>query len=301
MLREIVPEDYEGLFAMDSDKEVHLYLGNNPITDVQQAKDAITNIRQQYIDNGIGRWAVIEKQSNEFIGWSGLKLVKEERGGHSDYYDVGYRFAKKHWGKGYATETAMATVEYGFNNMDLATLNATADRLNKQSIKVLTKAGLNILEEFVDSDGRPYYWFELRKADWKKYQVMFTIEQIKEAHSKVKSGADFPQYVQDIKMLGVIKYETYVEDGHAVFHGDNGHTAQWDAKYDTLSIGETSKQEQFISDLKAHQRGETNYPTFCNDCAKSGVEKWIVDINKMTCTYYDKAGNELLVEQVPQL
>lgn len=129
---------------------------------------------------------------------------------------------------------------------------------------------------------------------------MFTAEQLKEQHSKVKSGSDFPQYIQDIKALGVSRYETFVEDGHTVFHGDNGHTAQWDAKYDALSIADASNKEQFVSDLKAHQRGETNYPTFCSDCATSGVEKWIVDINKMTCTYYDKAGSELLVEQVPQ-
>lgn len=167
ILREILPEDAEGLFAMDSDPEVHTYLGNNPITEMQQAHDAIANIRRQYIDNGIGRWAVIEKESGRFIGWTGLKLVKEERGGHTDYYDVGYRFAKPYWGKGYATETALATVEYGFNAMKLELLNATADRGNKASINVLQKAGLKILEEFIDDDGRPYYWFELRREDWK--------------------------------------------------------------------------------------------------------------------------------------
>ena len=56
---------------------------------------------------------------------------------------------------------------------------------------------------------------------------------------------------------------------------------------------------QFIADLKTHQQGGTDYPTFCNDCAKSGVEKWIVDMKRMTCTYYDKKGNEMLVEQIP--
>lgn len=167
ILREFMPEDCEGLFAMDSDPEVHTYLGNKPITEMQQAKNAIANIRQQYLDNGIGRWAVIEKESGKFIGWTGLKLVKEELGGHNDYYDVGYRFAKPYWGKGYATETALASVAYGFNEMDLDVLNATADRKNLQSIKVLRKAGLKIKDEFIDSDGRPYYWFELRREDWK--------------------------------------------------------------------------------------------------------------------------------------
>ncbi len=43
---------------------------------------------------------------------------------------------------------------------------------------------------------------------------MFTVEQIKTAHSKVKSGADFPAYIQDINKLGVASYETFVTDGH---------------------------------------------------------------------------------------
>ncbi len=43
---------------------------------------------------------------------------------------------------------------------------------------------------------------------------MFTLEQIKSAHSKVKSGADFPNYIQDLINLGIKSYHTYVSDGH---------------------------------------------------------------------------------------
>ncbi|OYX27936.1 MAG: phage envelope protein [Flavobacteriales bacterium 32-35-8] len=129
---------------------------------------------------------------------------------------------------------------------------------------------------------------------------MFTVEQIKAAHSKVTSGADFPVYIKDIKALGVTHYEAYVTDGHIDYHGANNHTAKVPAKYEPLVIAETANEAQFKSDLKAHQQGKTNYPTFCEDSAKSGIEKWVVCMNEMTCTYYDKAGNEILVEQIPQ-
>lgn len=125
---------------------------------------------------------------------------------------------------------------------------------------------------------------------------MFTINQIKSAHSKVKSGADFPGYVKEIIALGVTGYESFVADGHAVFFGNNNHQAVWEAKYAIMAIADKSNKEEFITDLKAHQQGKTDYPIFCKDCAKSGVEKWIVDLTKMTCAYYDKAGNEVLVE-----
>ncbi len=129
---------------------------------------------------------------------------------------------------------------------------------------------------------------------------MFTVEQIKEAHSKVKSGADFPAYIQDLKRLGVTYYETFVEDGHTDYYGTNDYKTSTTFKYDTLAISVTSNKEQFITDLKTHQQGKTDYLTFCNDCSKSGIKKWAVCMNKMTCTYYDKAENEILVEQIPQ-
>jgi hypothetical protein len=53
------------------------------------------------------------------------------------------------------------------------------------------------------------------------------------------------------------------------------------------------------TDLKKHQQGQTDYSTFCNDCAKSGIDKWVICMDKMTCTYYDKAGNEILIEDIP--
>ncbi|MFN8343715.1 MAG: DUF1398 family protein [Spirosomataceae bacterium] len=128
---------------------------------------------------------------------------------------------------------------------------------------------------------------------------MFTAEQIKAAHSKVKSGADFPAYIQDIKKLGVTFYETFVTDGHTDYYGANDYKTSSVAKYGTLTIARTSNIEQFKTDIKAHQQGKTDYPTFCNDCAKSGIEKWGVSIDKMTCAYYDKAGNEIWTEQIP--
>ena len=128
---------------------------------------------------------------------------------------------------------------------------------------------------------------------------MFTVEQIKAAHSKVISGADFPAYIKEIKQLGVTHYETFVVDGHTDYFGDKNYKTSSIARYNVLDIAETSQFETFKAGLKAHQQGKTDYLTFCRDCAKSGIEKWTVRMDKMTCTYFDKAGNEILVESVP--
>lgn len=129
---------------------------------------------------------------------------------------------------------------------------------------------------------------------------MFTVEQINTAHSKVKSGADFPAYIQDIKKLGVTHYETFVSDGHTDYYGANDYKTSSPKKYNLLQVANQSNIAQFKIDIKAHQQGKTDYLTFCEDCAKAGLEKWAVCMDKMTCSYFDKAGNEMLVEQIPQ-
>ena len=128
---------------------------------------------------------------------------------------------------------------------------------------------------------------------------MFTIEQIQAAHSHVKSGADFPAYIKDLIRLGVTGYETYTRDGHSVYAGNDGFRIESAAIYDPLKVSEQSNKSQFQDDLKANQTGKTDFITFCNDSARSGIEKWVVDTAAMTCTYYDKAGNEVLVEKIP--
>jgi uncharacterized protein YbcV (DUF1398 family) len=128
---------------------------------------------------------------------------------------------------------------------------------------------------------------------------MFTVEQIKTAHSKVKSGADFPAYIKEIKTMGVTHYEAYVIDGHIDYHGAGGHIAQVPAKYSPLIIASSPDRERFKAELKAHQQGQSDYLTFIGSCATYGIEKWEVCMEKMTCTYYDKAGNEMLTEAIP--
>ena len=128
---------------------------------------------------------------------------------------------------------------------------------------------------------------------------MFTIEQIAAAHSKVKSGADFPAYIQDLKKLGVLSYQTFVSDGHTDYYGENNYRTSSPAKYSEMSISERSNKDEFTSGLKEHQQGKSDYLTFVKMSAGTGVEKWVVNITKMTCTYYDKLGNEILLEKVP--
>jgi uncharacterized protein YbcV (DUF1398 family) len=128
---------------------------------------------------------------------------------------------------------------------------------------------------------------------------MFTVAQIKLALANVKTGADFPKYIQEIKQLGVVSFETWVSDSHTQYFSENGFQTCSEPKYDPLAIAEACQKDQFVQYLLSHQKGETDYVTFYNHCAETDIEKWIVDLLKFTCTYYDKAGNAVLMEAIP--
>lgn len=128
---------------------------------------------------------------------------------------------------------------------------------------------------------------------------MFTIAQIQEAHSGVKSGADFPKYVQELIGLGVLSYDVFVGNGHAEYRGADGFEVKSDAGYSEQKVIIDSNAEKFKHYLKIHQQGETDYLTFCKHAAETGIHKWTVDLQKRTCTYSDWAGNEMIVEKIP--
>lgn len=165
ILREIVPTDLDGLYELDSDPAVHTYLGSKPVTNKQQVAEAIHFIRQQYIYNGIGRWAIVNRTTNEFVGWSGLKFVTTEINNHINFYDLGYRLLQKYWGQGVATETAIATLDYAFNNLHVSEVYAMTDSNNIASQNVLKKTGFSFAETFYD-DGNKLNWYKLDRNDF---------------------------------------------------------------------------------------------------------------------------------------
>lgn len=169
IIRELLPSDGQGMFAMDCDPEVHRYLGSRPCTDIQQSLENIANIRQQYKDNGIGRWAVALKNKGQFIGWTGFKRMRESENGHVNHLDFGYRYARRFWGQGYAFEAAKAALDYGIEKLGFREVYATTDVDNRGSKRILEKLGFRFMEIFhYDAPtswgalpGEPATWYQL--------------------------------------------------------------------------------------------------------------------------------------------
>ncbi|MDR7210759.1 GNAT family N-acetyltransferase [Flavobacterium piscis] len=164
ILRELLLSDVDGMFELDSNPNVHLFLGNKPVKYFEESLDQIKNIQQQYKDFGTGRWAVILKETNEFLGWSGIKFITNEINNHRDFYEIGYRFIEKHWGKGYATEAGKAFVDYAFNVMNVDVLYAYADAGNENSRRILEKLGLHYVNSF-EYEEELEVWYEVKNPN----------------------------------------------------------------------------------------------------------------------------------------
>ena len=164
LMRPLNMNDVNALYKLDSDPLVMKYLGNRPVSNLEEVHFYLKNILKQYELYGIARWAVMEKSSGEMIGWAGLKFMNEVTNGHKDFYDAGYRFRPEFWGKGYATEATNAWIDYAKNQLNIHTLYASAHTENIASQNVLKKCGfLQKDEYFFEMYGEKLacYWLEL--------------------------------------------------------------------------------------------------------------------------------------------
>lgn len=145
ILRELNLSDAQNFYSLNLNPNVIKYTGDLAFKSVQEAEDFLKNY-QDYKINGYGRWAVIHKNSNKFIGWCGLKFEDGQT-------NIGYRFFEDEWNKGYATQSALACLNYGFEQLNLKCIIGKAMKENAASIKVLQKIGLKY-EKDIDFNGQ---------------------------------------------------------------------------------------------------------------------------------------------------
>ncbi|MEH0153160.1 GNAT family N-acetyltransferase [Limibacter armeniacum] len=157
-LREMTPDDAEDIYRLNLDWDHIKYTGDKPFESIQEAKRFLENY-SHYRTYGFGRWAVIEKDSDKFLGWCGLKYTPE-----LEEYDIGFRFFKEYWNKGIGSEAAKACLDYGFSKFGLTRIVGRAMKDNLGSIRVLEKIGLEYLGEY-DFDGEAGVIYEIKKLN----------------------------------------------------------------------------------------------------------------------------------------
>ena len=127
---------------------------------------------------------------------------------------------------------------------------------------------------------------------------MFTLEQINNAHDRLGNAATLAAYLRELNSIGVESFTSYVCDGHSEFFGSGGYSLESPANHERVTVADASNRERFIEHLQLHSQQKTSYMEMSKGLADSGIEKWTMDTTALTVTYYDKAGNEMLLEKI---
>lgn len=154
ILRPFTIEDAEASYEMNSDPEVMQYLGGVTVQSVDEVREILQKTTlADYEKHGFGRFAVIHKETNEFVGFCGLKFIDE-----FGEVDHGYRFRPKFWRQGFGYEASLPCIDFAFNDLGLDRVVAIADPENIASVTLLTKLGFAYEEDrHIYGDEFAYY------------------------------------------------------------------------------------------------------------------------------------------------
>lgn len=132
--------DYQDLLAMRTDPRVMRFVGDGDVQTSEQVRQHVELARSYYDDYGLGFFCVRRLSDDAFLGQAGLFHLGFDV--HESRHELAYRFACRHWGQGYATECAVALIDWGFGQFDWLEIIAMVDANNVASQRVMQKAGM---------------------------------------------------------------------------------------------------------------------------------------------------------------
>lgn len=139
-LRPWLASDYHDFAALNADPEVMAYF---PRCLNREESDAMADlICEEITTRGFGFWVVALKDSNQFIGITGLHAVKPTLS-FAPAIEIGWRLAKAYWGKGYATEAAHLALSCAFDELQLTNVVSFTSCINHPSEAVMKKLGMH--------------------------------------------------------------------------------------------------------------------------------------------------------------
>jgi RimJ/RimL family protein N-acetyltransferase len=165
-LRRFSADDLDWFAALYSDDRFARYLGGT--RDRIKAEALLRGRILEYYDAhpGLGIWVTTERATDAVVGFHLLNHIQGE-----PFIQVGYALRPEAWGRGFATEMALAILRYGFVDLGLPRIVAIASLPNAASHRVLAKIGLHrngeraFAHPAYASQG-PMAWFERDAAHW---------------------------------------------------------------------------------------------------------------------------------------
>ncbi len=139
-LRPLQSEDAAALCRINQSEGVLRYFPN-PTPPLEKVQRFITGQQAHWEKYGYGNWGILLEGEKEIIGWAGLQYLPE-----LDETEVGFLLDRPFWGRGYATEAALASLQFGFSNFGFDHIIALVHPDNLASRRVITKCGMTYQE-----------------------------------------------------------------------------------------------------------------------------------------------------------
>lgn len=140
IIRNISENDYEDIYSIYGDIEVMKHDMDNLLKSLDDAKNNIKLINKAISNKWFIRWAVIDKQTNDFIGTIALHHFEFDK----NKVQIGYNLKKSYWRKGIMSNVLKPTIDYLQSNSSIETLEASIDTENIASVKLAEKLGFEL-------------------------------------------------------------------------------------------------------------------------------------------------------------
>lgn len=137
ILRALRPSDFDDLYEYASDPLIDEFVPWEHYKNVEEARENLKDFLDEYEKDGIGAWGIEHRADKKLIGIINTSIPRINR-----RVEVGYTIARAYWGKGYATEALKAVIQFGFDKMELARIEAVILPANVASARVVEKAGM---------------------------------------------------------------------------------------------------------------------------------------------------------------
>jgi ribosomal-protein-alanine N-acetyltransferase len=141
-LRPFSLDDAEPLFQILKTEGILQYFPSSDPPDLERVQKLIQRQIDHWDEHGFGWWAVEPLQNSGLIGWSGLQYLPD-----TDEIEIGYLLSKHYWGRGLATESATAGIDFGFDQLGIQEIIGIVHPENIASQRVLEKIGLKFHEK----------------------------------------------------------------------------------------------------------------------------------------------------------
>lgn len=167
LLREYAPEDFDALYEIMSDPETMAHYPA-PFDEARTRRWIEWNL-DNYALYGFGLWAVVLKETGEFIGDCGLTLQNIDG---EMLPEIGYHIHKKYWRRGFAKEAARVVRDWAFLNTEYDVLYSYMKYTNEGSWRTALANGMKKVKEYPDPKNEISYAFAITREEWKKLKTV---------------------------------------------------------------------------------------------------------------------------------